>query len=324
MEAARRLLPAFGLEGADAELVHHDFNATCRVVHDSGTYALRLNVASPRSADEVAGELAWVSALAADGVHVATPRPGLDEPVPTVRIDGVDRDVPAVVFHWLDGDDLGELVDDDPATAVPWLRGLGRVMGRLHEHARGWSLPEDAPRPMYDSVLLGGENRLAAADGAWRTPELDAVLDAAWPRIEEQTRDLLADDHLLIHADLHGWNAKVTTDGDTPVVFDFDDAGFGNPVLDLAIATFYLRDDERLEAALHEGLATTPAGAGLVEHVGSPAFEALVAGRQWLLLDDVVCNPIGPPPGFDLVAYGRKVTARLEHWLGTGRFTLAV
>ncbi len=322
LDAARDLLPAFDLAGADVTLLQHEFNATCRLDHPDGTFAMRLNISSPWTAAQVAGELAWVTALGEDGVHVPTPRPARDEPVPTVRIEGVGRDVPAVVFGWLPGDDLGALVDDDPAGAVPWLRGLGRVMGRLHEHAAAWSLPDGVVRPRYDSVLLGGEYGLSTSDGPWRTAELDAALTATWSAIEARTTDVLATDHRLLHADLHPWNAKVVDDGTTPVVFDFDDAGLGNPVLDLAIATFYLRDEPPLEAALHEGLATTDEGAALVEHVGTPAFEAMVAGRQWLLLDDVVCNPIGALPDFDVLAYGRKVTARLEHWLGTGRFTL--
>lgn len=322
--AATAVLPAFGLDGGRVTLASNEFNATCRVEHADGVFALRLNTASPRTQAEVAGEVAWVRALAEDGVAVALPRAHVGDEHPTVRVEGVDDPVPVVVHSWLDGPDLGEIIEDDPAVAVPWLRGLGRVMARLHEHARDWPLPHGATRPTYDSVMLGFEDRLSEADGPWRTPAVDEAVRTAQVRVAEDVGDVLAEPsgrHLL-HADLHMWNAKPGPDG-RPAVFDFDDAGTGHPLLDLAIAVFYLRDDERLETALLDGLgASGPEAARLVDAVGSPRFEAMVAGRQLLLLDDVTCNPIGPPPGLDVTEYAARVAARLEHWLGTGRFTL--
>lgn len=323
LHAVTEALPDLGLSGTP-ELVGQDFNVTYRVddpVH--GPVAVRCNLDSPRTAAEVAAEVAWVAALAADGVPVARP---VSERVATTAIPGLREDAPVVAYHWVDGEDLGAVIDepDRRTEALAGLRGLGAAMGRLHEHARSFSLPPGTTRPVYDDWWLGTEDHLHDMRGPWATPDVIEVHDAARSAIEDGVGGALdaADDHLLLHADLHPWNARHHT-GRPPTVFDFDDSGFAVPVLDLAVSLFYVRDDPEAEAAFLEGLATSgTSGHALAALVGTPLLEALVAGRQLLMLSSVVSSPSGGPADLDVAEYAQRSRRRLAHWLETGRFEL--
>jgi Ser/Thr protein kinase RdoA (MazF antagonist) len=122
---------------------------------------------------------------------------------------------------------------------------------------------------------------------------------------------------VIIHADLHFGNVK-WVDGRLGV-FDFDDAGWGVPALDLAISAYYLRDLPGKEAALRSGYASVRP---LPECSGAE-FESLVAARNFTLLNTVVSSVTS---GFDEFAAGyvKTSTRRFQQYLRTGRFELDV
>ena len=130
--AAERVLAEYGIADADLRLKQLDFNATYRIDSSKGRFALRINVNSPHGAEAVAAEAAWVEALAADtDLQVPLPARTADgAPATTARVDGLDRDLGAVLYSWLPGRDVGE---EAPRVR---LRVLGAAMATMHEHTR--------------------------------------------------------------------------------------------------------------------------------------------------------------------------------------------
>ncbi|HET7761147.1 MAG TPA: phosphotransferase [Phycicoccus sp.] len=292
------------------ELVLHGFNTTFRVdAADGRTLALRVNTNSVSTAAHLAAQQAWVHALARDTdvvVPDAVPTPDGRTAV-AVPCAETGRDLLVVVNTWLDGPDVGQC---DARTA----RALGRVMAALHEHAEGFALPEGTELPRFDEPLFGDENRLEGAGALGADGR--AVVDEAFARARAAFAELYRDAALVaLHADLHGGNLK--DQGDRLAVFDFDDSGMGVPLLDLAVATFYLRgSDPEVEDALRAGYAEVrplPTGE---EHL-----EALVASRQLLLANSLLTTSTAQWRARAEEYLGTTV-ARLEHWMRSGRLVL--
>ncbi len=298
----------YGLAVAGLEPVLHGYNTTFRVDTEGGErLALRVNTNSKSDAGHVAAQQAWVHAIARDTDvevpdAVAAPDGRTVVAVPCPRLG---RDLLCVVNTWLEGPDVGEC---DPEQA----RALGRVMATLHEHARTVTLPEGAGLPVFDEPLFGDENLLEGS------PLLDdrrrRVLDEAFARTRAAFGDLAGlGDAVPLHADLHGGNLK-WHDGRLSV-FDFDDAGVGSPVLDLAIASFYVRAcDPAVEDALRAGyteVAEPPRGE---EHL-----EALLASRQLLLANSLLATTTAQWRA-QAVDYLGTTVERLRYWMASGRF----
>lgn len=310
---ALRGATAFGLDVDRIELVLHAFNTTFAIdVGDGRRVALRVGTNSLSTPAHVVAQQAWVRAIAEE-TDVVVP-----EPLRTrdgrwfVEVDApaLDRRVLVTVASWLSGDDADAL---EPEAA----RALGRAMATLHGHAAGWVLPSDGMLSRFDTPLFGDEDALDRAPGLGAADR--AVLEESRSRTEEVFERLHRGATLRpLHADLHGGNLK-WHEGRL-AVFDFDDAGLGLPVLDMAISAFYLRaDDPTLEERVREGYAEVAEP----PHVAPADFEALVAARQLLLANSLLVTTTAELRA-QAEDYTRVSIARLRHWLETGVFTRAL
>ena len=272
-------LHQYPLEVARLRLLNHGFNTTYRVdTTDGRRFALRLNVNSRRTPQNLAAEAAWLAALGAEtDLWVPVPQ-RTNEGALTTEVFSPDlgRSLPVALFSWLPGSDLGDAATPDQ------LRAVGRATAVLHEHGERWQLPPGAELPAIDSVLmdvpyhLGDDHRLLSrAD--------HDVIDTAFAHVQAHIDALFAGARRQpLHADLHVWNLKWYRG--RLIVFDFDDSGIGVPAQDLAISAYYLRDDAGQEAALLEGyqeMRPLPA-------FSTDQYEAMVASRNLVLLNDVV------------------------------------
>ncbi len=276
---AYEVLRQYPVEVASLRLLNHGFNTTFRVdTTDGQRFALRLNVNSRRTDAFIGAEMAWLAALSDEtDLWVPTPRPTLDGAL-LAHVDCPDlgRRIPAALFSWLPGRDLG-------AQATPHqMRAVGRAAATLHSHGEGWSPPPGTELPAIDTVLMDIEYvldrdhpLLSAAD--------HEVIDEVFAHVQAHYDAMFAGARRQpLHADLHIWNLRWYRGRLS--VLDFDDSGIGVAVQDLAICAYYLRDNAAQEAALLEGYQQVrPLPAFTAQQ-----YEAMVASRNLVLLNDVI------------------------------------
>ncbi len=303
-------LAHYPIEVARLRLLNHGFNTTFRVdTTDGRRFALRLNVNSRRTPANLAAEAAWLAALAADtDLWVPVPQ-STGQGALTTEVYCLDlgRSLPAALFSWLPGRDLGD--DATPAQ----ISAVGRATALLHDYGARWRLPRGAELPAIDSVLmdvpyhLGDDHPLlSAAD--------HAVIEAAFAHVQAHIDALFAGARRQpLHADLHVWNLKWFRG--RLIVFDFDDSGIGVPAQDLAISAYYLRDDVALEAALLEGYeAVRP-----LPQFTHDQYEAMVASRNLVLLNDIVTTTNAEFLAM-LPRYLPNTITKLRAYLNTGAY----
>jgi Ser/Thr protein kinase RdoA (MazF antagonist) len=251
---AHQIIGGFDLGECELESINHEFNSTFKVTASSGErFALRINVNSKRTLPNLKAEIFWVGQLET----VA----GLTVPVPIKNRSGeyistawhplLERNLHAVLFSWLDGEELG----DEPTEEM--MRATGRAMARMHAAARDTRLPESASLPIVDDVFWDNGDSIEPSELV--TPEEKAIIAKAVEKIEAITRDLYSRNRpQLIHADVHPWN--VMWQGSDVAIFDFDDCVIGLPVQDIAVTLYYNDTDEQDAAFLagYQELAPLP------------------------------------------------------------------
>ncbi|MGO2658570.1 phosphotransferase enzyme family protein [Mycetocola reblochoni] len=237
---ARPVLAGWGLppERTSITLIAVSENATFRVSVD-GVPVQVLRVHRPgyvEDPSDIAAELGWVQALSTE---TAIPVPAvipLADGSTVLRFWDGDAWWFAVSFAFVAGTVLEDL--DDP---TPYYRRIGALTARMHEHSRGFQLPDGHSRFSWDlSDMLGRDCRW----GDWRhAVRSDAELRLL-ERAEASALAAVADaprgaEHWgLIHADLRPSNIMI--DGDELTVIDFDDCGFGWYGYDFASALSFI------------------------------------------------------------------------------------
>jgi Ser/Thr protein kinase RdoA (MazF antagonist) len=251
----RAALAPWGLQDAPATFVAGRENRVFRVRTTRGDFALRLKRPGYRSDAELLSELQWLEAMDRAGLHVPRPEPSRDgrllEAIGGQRVD---------LLSWLPGRPLG--ASREPlalADAEGVFHRLGHETARLHDACDRWARPAGFTRCAWDIDGLLGE---APVWGRfWENPGLDAPTRQLLERFRAAARRALLQragtlDYGLIHADLVREN--VMLDGDRIAMIDFDDAGFGFRLFD--VATTLLKNlaepnYEGLKAALLAGYA---------------------------------------------------------------------
>lgn len=305
---ARAVLARYPIEVRSIRLVLHGFNTTFRVGTTTGEeFALRINVNSHRSAQQIAAEQEWLAALGNDtGLAVPVPQPNrAGELVTSLPNAALQQPLPSVLSNWLPGRDLG-----DRAT-LRQMRQVGSAMAMLHQHGSGFTSDNQAHLVRSDTVMLDLPDNISSRPDLFDKDAFE-VLRQTEATVNRHLHDLYSlYSPFLIHQDLH--NSNVRSYGDGIAVIDFDDCGLGLPVQDLAVCTYYLRDSKRREAALLEGYESVRA----LPRYSSEQFEALVAGRNLLLLNDVLT--IATADLREMIPrYARNSVVKLRHWLDTG------
>ena len=292
------------------KLLNHGFNTTFGVRTTAGQrFALRLNVNSRRSESQLSAESAWLEALGRETeLNLPVPQRNLGGQLNShVYSPALDRQLTATLFSWLPGEDLGD--DATPAQ----LREVGRAAAILHAHALEWRFPDGAALLSLKHPLMDSPNNFGI-DTPLLDDEAHSVIHTVFARVSAVLRDLFArDTPRALHADLHNWNLKWARG--KLYVFDFDDSGIGVPALDLAIAAYYLRPNEALESALLEGYQTVAP----LPVYSSAEYEATVAGRNLVLLNDLLVNTTAELTAL-LPRYVPNSVTKLRNFLETGVF----
>ncbi len=260
---ARQALEAWGLQSARCELASVSENIVFRVDPDDGQpLVLRLHRPWYHSLEELISERQWTQALNDSGIGA---------PVPVQALDGTDY-VPvktnpnggtryAGMSRWVEGEMLDHAIANNDDLTVHFRR-LGGVAARIHNQASDWDPPPGFTRHSLNADGLMG---LSPFWGPfWASPALAADERARFEQLRETIHCRLSrlesgpGSYSMIHADLHARNLVV--DDDRLHVIDFDDAGFGWHIYELAVGLYSYQRHPRfpeITAAVFEGYRET-------------------------------------------------------------------
>ena len=257
-QLARDALQHWDLEAAGLDLIKYRENAVFRLDTADGTsYALRIHRAGYHSDAELRSELQWMTALEAAGVHVPILLPTrIGEPFVSMAVEFPAEHRQIDLFQWVSGAQLGSVEEgiSDPETIVQTYHTIGSLAARLHNQATSWTLPEGFARHAWDADGLAGSQPFWGE--FWElqqlSPQQRELLLLARDRVHTDLTTYGADPantnrYSMIHADFVSENLMV--DGDKVRLIDFDDAGFGWHLFELATALYFEKDEDFFPAA---------------------------------------------------------------------------
>jgi Ser/Thr protein kinase RdoA (MazF antagonist) len=220
-ELAARAGRELGLDVQQRELLQYEDNAVYRLTdHDGARYVLRVSAEDGYSANEQTSELEWLGYLRADGQPVPDPvRSARGELATSISSGRVGARV-CVLLRWIEGEPPA------PDISEAQLGRLGEATARLHAPSKPFSPSAGFTRPRRDWPAVFGH---APAEPRASSRELLTLLGQ---RLAAELPALAAESSVLVHGDLHRDNVLV--DGDTVSFIDFDDCGWGHPLLDVA------------------------------------------------------------------------------------------
>lgn len=209
--------------------------------------ALRLHRPGYMTKAEIQSELIWMAGLSDAGMDVPSPLPAKDDSTVVTLSSGRL----ATVVTWVEGAPIGD--GDVPfempvAEQISIYHKLGRELARLHNITDTLTLPEGFTRHRWDLDGLLGDTPFWGR--FWECPALNAEERALINRARAVAHDRVqaylenGADFGLIHADALRENVFIN-DGAITLI-DFDDAGFGFRLYDLAVM---MTQNEREPAA---------------------------------------------------------------------------
>jgi Ser/Thr protein kinase RdoA (MazF antagonist) len=216
-------------------------------LRDGSKVVLRVHRCGYHSDEALQSERTWMQALQDHGIEV--PRHVLStngRSFERAHIEGLEGERQVDVFHWIAGQQLGSVergVALDGAADV--YRKVGRLAARLHNQSSAWSMPAGFLRHAWDAEGLAGEQPFWGR--FWDLAALTSSQRQLFVELRQSLwRDLHAfgtapDRYGLIHADLVPENILV--DGDALQVIDFDDAGYGWHMFEIATSLYFIRRD---------------------------------------------------------------------------------
>ena len=255
---AEAALPQWDLQGSELELIKYRENGVFRVTSPAGErYALRIHRHGYHSDAELRSELQWMVALEDDGIFVPTlVQTNAGTPFAVVSCGQVPEARQVDLFHWVDGEQLGSVeegISDRDAVADNY-HTIGALAARLHNQAVAWHTPEGFVRHAWDVDGLVGDEPFWGRfwELAALTDEQRALLLEARDRVRQgltayQADPENADRYSMIHADCVAENLMV--EGDHVRLIDFDDAGYGWHLFELATALYFERGEDHFQDA---------------------------------------------------------------------------
>lgn len=304
--AARDALKSFELDAGDLAPVSMTENVTFKVTdrRDGRAYVLRLHRPGYHTLEELDSEQAWIGALAGAGIDVpraVRTRDGRHYVAVTIEATGERRF--AGLAHWAEGHLLSDLLARaaDRNTIETSFRQLGALTAAMHDQASAWRPPPGFTRHALDSDgLMGGTPH-------WGPFWEYRSLTAAERRLLLDTRARMHDwltrlprdpsGYSLIHADMHPGN--ILAKGERLAVIDFDDAGFGWHLYDIAVVLTYWRrkpDAAAIERAFLAGYGSRRA----VPDAAAEAIPTFQLIREMATIGWFHQRPeLVPPPVFE-------------------------
>jgi Ser/Thr protein kinase RdoA (MazF antagonist) len=216
---------------------------------------LRVHRLGYHSDGALRSELAWMRALAGSGIEVPQVIPSRSgNAFERIACDGVPGPRQVDMFEWIDGGQLGS-VEQGLCNDAEWIRRtygiVGELAARMHNQSCTWQPPPGFERHSWCDDGLVGDTPLWGR--FWELAALAPQQRARFEKLRARLRKELlafgktADRFGLIHADLVPENILV--DGERLRIIDFDDAGFGWHLFEIATSLYFIRRDPHYEIA---------------------------------------------------------------------------
>lgn len=272
---ASDLLKNYGINDAKVTCINFEFNATFAVESGSGAkYALRININSTRTVENMQAEVQWVRHLnRISDINTPTPIASANDQyiVSGLHVDS-GLTLYGVMYSWLEGEEIG----DEPT--MEQLHEVGKAIARLHQKSLDFVLADNRSLPTFNDFFWGTEDFLFSEKSELSEDDRD-LIEQAHDLIMKYTEELYQNSPVhIIHADFHGWNL-MWNQGQLSI-FDFDDCGFGVEAQDLAVALYYLDTPEQDAALLNGYKSVKP-----LPTYSELAMKALLLQRRLLLLN---------------------------------------
>jgi Ser/Thr protein kinase RdoA (MazF antagonist) len=226
-------------------------------VHTAGgrRVVLRVHRLGYHSDEALQSELTWMKALGASGVEVPQPIPSRDgrlfEHIDSAEVPG-PRQVD--VFEWIEGRQLGS-VEHGLSTDPEWIARIygivGELAARMHNQSCTWQPPPGFQRHSWCDEGLAGDAPLWGR--FWELEALTPTQRTLFRELRTRVGQELGaygktpDRFGLIHADLVPENILV--EADRLRIIDFDDAGFGWHLFEIATSLYFIRRESFYEIA---------------------------------------------------------------------------
>ena len=312
-EFAQDVLMQYGMIGSEFECVNHTYNTTFKFKGgDNKKYALRIGTRERKWPEHTWAEVQWLLELKRVGSIFA--------PVPIANLQGEPfsnhyffyqgGNLDVVIHPWLEGEELSSDPSDEQ------LFELGRAMATMHLLGKNWKPKGYANFLPIDKPLMVKQDNLFT----YELEEISPTQYELFRKVNERTEKFYESlrqrtEPQLIHADLQFENIRWLHN--KILTMDFDYAGIGFPLQDLAMSTYYLRKGRERERHLFQGYASvTP-----LPEFDPAELELLIASRELVLLNRF----LGIATADDIVKlpnYLETIEQHLQYFLKTGEFTL--
>ena len=249
-------LKAWGMTARGIDLIKIRENAVYKITTVDGMpYALRIHRPGYHTDEEIEAEIYWMQALADYGVEVPTLVPTADNRyITTITVNNIPEARQVDLLEWIDAEPLGNFeeglgIDTDGIRHS--FQTIGNIMARMHNQSSEWSIQKTLVRHAWDCDGLVGEEPFWGK--FWELEALSSGQRELIQLMRNRIRDQLSqydkgpEHYGFIHADLVVENILVS---DRHVrIIDFDDAGFGWYLFDIATVLFFFLDDPGYQLA---------------------------------------------------------------------------
>ncbi len=262
---AREAIAHWPVQAHEPVLMKYRENAVFRITLEGGQFAaLRLHRPGYHDETSLRSELHFMAALKLGGLNVPSPV-ATSSKQSLVRLPANRHfaEQHADVVSWIDGTPLGQSgvpLSQPAERQAEIFFCIGRNMAIMHNLADAWQPPERFRRPAWDAEGLVGEKPLWGR--FWDCQGLPRSDTDALSALRGELRHALAEagghglDYGLIHADLVRENIFLTENEGNVAFIDFDDAGHGFRLFDLATTLLKNRNEPAypaIEKALISG-----------------------------------------------------------------------
>ena len=249
MDIIGAALKSFGMEDAQYDMIRHNENMTCKVMHEGQFYSLRIHQPiagfSTRLITGYRNDTELMRSEVDLLLHMI--RNGFDhlqQPMKNVQgeyVSEVGDGIPAMLLTWVEGTAIPE------EEGAKYAEELGKLACRIHQAVKGF----DGERIAYDNRLcdrMAEETREAVAIG-----HLPAGVGQRCMRelsVVRRTQDKYAREGrtTMIHADLSLGNILITDHGLIPI--DFSLSGYGSLAQEAGMLMSNYQDEDSCKRLL--------------------------------------------------------------------------